>query len=119
MSVYCECCVLSVKGLCDGLIPRLEESYRLCCIIVCDLETSSMRRPWPTLGSCARKNNVYDNNVQLFYHLYLTTCTPHCSVSKIYKFNNILSLVLTNILGAYNMFPQISLGMIYVFLLFN
>jgi hypothetical protein len=29
MFVYCECCVLSGRGLCDGLITRPEESYRL------------------------------------------------------------------------------------------
>jgi hypothetical protein len=29
MSVYCECCVLSGRGLCDGPIPHPEESYRL------------------------------------------------------------------------------------------
>jgi len=28
------------RGLCDELITRPEESYRLCCVIVCDLETS-------------------------------------------------------------------------------
>jgi hypothetical protein len=26
-SVYCKCCVLSCRGLCDGTIPRPEESY--------------------------------------------------------------------------------------------
>jgi hypothetical protein len=30
MSVYWECPVLSGRGLCDELIPRPEESYRLC-----------------------------------------------------------------------------------------
>jgi hypothetical protein len=30
MSVSCECCVLSGRGLCDGPIPRREESYRVC-----------------------------------------------------------------------------------------
>jgi len=50
MSVYCECCVLSGRGLCDELITRPEESYQLWCVNVCDLETSRMRRPWPTLG---------------------------------------------------------------------
>ena len=29
MSVFCECCVLSGRGLCDELITRPEESYRL------------------------------------------------------------------------------------------
>jgi hypothetical protein len=28
--------VLSGRGLCDGPIPRPEESYRLWCVLVCD-----------------------------------------------------------------------------------
>jgi hypothetical protein len=40
MSVCCECCVSSGTGLCDELITRPEESYRLWCVVVCDLETS-------------------------------------------------------------------------------
>jgi len=39
MFVCCECCVLSGRGLCDELITRPEESYRLWCVVVCDLET--------------------------------------------------------------------------------
>ena len=38
--------MLSGKGLCDELITRPEESYRLCCVIVCDLETSRMGAPY-------------------------------------------------------------------------
>jgi hypothetical protein len=48
MSVCCECSVLSGRGLCDELISRPDESYRLWCVVVCDLETSRMRRPCPT-----------------------------------------------------------------------
>ena len=55
MSVSCECCVLSGTGLCDRLITRPEESYRLWCVAECDLETSRMRRPWPTGGCCAKR----------------------------------------------------------------
>jgi len=40
MSVCCECCVLSGRGLCDKLITRPEESYRSGCVVECDLETS-------------------------------------------------------------------------------
>ena len=50
MSVSFECFVLSCRGLCDELITRPEESYRLRCVVscvcvcvcvcVCDLETS-------------------------------------------------------------------------------
>jgi hypothetical protein len=32
MSVSCECCVLSGRGLCDGLVTRPEESYRVWCV---------------------------------------------------------------------------------------
>ena len=34
MDVYrfCECCALSGSGLCDEVIIRSEESYRMCCI---------------------------------------------------------------------------------------
>jgi hypothetical protein len=44
MFVCCECCVLSGRGFCEGLINRPEESYLLWNVIVCDLETSRVRR---------------------------------------------------------------------------
>jgi hypothetical protein len=47
--------LLSGRDLCDELITRPEEPYRLSCVVVCDLETSWMRRPWPT-GGCRAKN---------------------------------------------------------------
>jgi len=40
VDVCCDCRVLSGRGLCDELIIRPEESYRLCCVVECDLETS-------------------------------------------------------------------------------
>ena len=67
MFVCCECCVLSGRGLCDGLITRPEESYRLWRFVVCDHETSRMRRLKPATGlwkiqpkGCnAKKNNKH------------------------------------------------------------
>jgi len=47
--VCCECCVLSGRGLCDGLIIRSEESYRMW-RVVCDQETSQARRLKPARG---------------------------------------------------------------------
>ena len=38
--------MLSGRGLCDELITRPEESYRLCCVVVCDLGTSRMGAPY-------------------------------------------------------------------------
>jgi hypothetical protein len=55
MSVCCECSMLSDRRLCDELITHPEESYRLWCVVVCDLETSWMRRPWPTGGLLRQK----------------------------------------------------------------
>ena len=55
MSLCCKCCVLSGRGLCDEVITRPEESYRLWCVVVCDLEISWMRRPWHAGGCCAKR----------------------------------------------------------------
>jgi len=41
---------LSGKGLCDGLITRPEESYRLWRVVVFDQETSKTRRLKPVTG---------------------------------------------------------------------
>jgi hypothetical protein len=35
ISVFCKCFVLSGAGLCDGPIPRPEESYRVWCVVGC------------------------------------------------------------------------------------
>jgi hypothetical protein len=45
MSVSCECCVLSGRGLCVGLITSPEKSYRYG-VSECDCEASIMRRTW-------------------------------------------------------------------------
>jgi len=37
---------LSGRGLCDELITRPEESYRLCRVVACDLETSRIGAPY-------------------------------------------------------------------------
>ena len=50
MSVSCECCVLSGRVLCDGLITRREETFQLVCLNECDREFSITRRPWPSGG---------------------------------------------------------------------
>jgi len=62
-------CVLSGRGFYDELITRPEESYWLWCVVVCDLETSWLRRLWPTEG-CSVQNKQRE----------LTTCTMRCSI---------------------------------------
>jgi hypothetical protein len=57
MFVSCVCCVGS--DLCDVLITRSEEFYRVCvcvcvCVSKCDLETSK-EAPRPQYGCCVRQ----------------------------------------------------------------
>jgi hypothetical protein len=65
MFVCCECCVLSGRGLCDGLVTRPEESYRLWCVVVCDLEASRVKRSLPALGLSAIKNVIARFNISV------------------------------------------------------
>ena len=66
-----ECCVLSGRGLCDGLITRPEESYRLWCVVVCDLEKP---QEWgehsPRLGCKHHKKSPF-YSIRLFWGLWL------------------------------------------------
>ena len=39
--------MLSVRGLCNELITRPEESYLLWCVVVCDLENLMNEEPYP------------------------------------------------------------------------
>jgi len=48
------------------LMTRPEESYRLWCVVVCDLETSRMRRPWPALGRSATGKKSFVECLFLF-----------------------------------------------------
>ena len=63
MFVCYECCVLSNRGLCDGLITRPEESYRPWCVVMCDLETSSMRRSWPALHRSTKRKKYHHHHI--------------------------------------------------------
>ena len=54
--------MLSGRGLCDELITRPEESYRRCCVVVCDLETSRMGTPYIYDISRLRVNTTQHGN---------------------------------------------------------
>ena len=75
MDVCRKCCVLSDRSLCDELITCPEESYRLWYVVVCDIETSWMRRPWQALACSATARTklsvciislVWDKNVIIY-----------------------------------------------------
>jgi len=56
----CECCVLSGRGLCDELITRPEESYRLWCVVVCDLGNVKNGGVMTRVGSQRYKKKVFN-----------------------------------------------------------
>jgi len=63
---------LSGRGLCDELITRPEESYRLCCVVVCDLETSRMGAPY-----------IYDiGRLRVNMYLVINKCVTAVRVSN-------------------------------------
>ena len=68
------CCVLSGRGLCDGLIIRSEESYRLWRVVVCDHETSQARRLKPARG--LRKKNLWSHYLLTYLLIYSMEQSP-------------------------------------------
>jgi hypothetical protein len=83
MDVCLVCYVLSGRGLCDGLITRPEESYRLCCVVVHDLETSRIRRPWPT-GGCCDKYKKKISTTTIIVTIIIIIITKQSSSHAIY-----------------------------------
>jgi hypothetical protein len=87
VSVYFDCCVLSGRSLCVGLITRPEESYRLWCVVVCDLEISLMRWPWPTGGCCGKRKPCKQSRI-------ISVCSKKACRGSGAKFPFILNLAL-------------------------
>jgi len=88
--------VLSGRGLCDELITRPEESYRLCCVVVCDLESSRIGAPYIYIYiyiyiydiSNLRVNIVNRFNSKIVSKLvtiYLQTTLQSCCMSPIVR----------------------------------
>jgi hypothetical protein len=75
-SVCCESCMLSGRGLCDELINRPGESYWLRCVVVCDLETSWIRRPWPALGRSTIKKTGEKMDYNSAYYVFFSIICP-------------------------------------------
>jgi len=66
---------LSGRGLCDELITRPEESYRLWCVIVYDLENLKNEKAMTRVGSQRHgKKIIFTLNlnfmVYIFFHRY-------------------------------------------------
>jgi len=72
-----ECGVLSGRGLCDELITRPEESYRLCRVVVCDLETSRIGAPYIydiiSLMVKTQQGTLFKNTKRMRWTVHLIT----------------------------------------------
>jgi hypothetical protein len=77
-------CVLSGRGLCVGLIPRPEESYRLWCVSQCDREAPIWGGPgrlWAVapLGRKNRRFKLLIYTSKLHYTPLVTITIYYCS----------------------------------------
>jgi len=53
--------VLLGRGLCDGLITRPQESYRLWCVVVCDLENLKNEEAMIRVGSMRHSTETWSS----------------------------------------------------------
>jgi len=61
--------VLSIRGLCDELITRPEESYRLWRVVVCDLEKNLKNEEAMTRVGSQRHKKTYMCYVTFLYYV--------------------------------------------------
>jgi hypothetical protein len=75
-------CALSGRGICDELITRPEESYRLWCVLVCDLGTSRMRRLKLIKGrKCQIEEECIDSTLSWKTHTQIKCSLSHSEIS--------------------------------------
>jgi hypothetical protein len=69
--------VLSGRGLCDGPIPRPEESYRLWCVSECD-HVKIKKPSTPTVNKWVEEGRTTKRNeTKMSYLLYKTNFSGH------------------------------------------
>jgi len=96
----CECCVLSGRSLCDQLITRPEESYRLWYVVVMDLENQKWEDSGPHWVAAPQEKLINGesnwttiitrfSNVTQFVTCVFSNCLfLHVNVLQNYKFCN-------------------------------
>jgi hypothetical protein len=76
--------LLSGSGLCEELITRPKESYRLCCVAVCDLETSGIGAPCIYIYDISHLRVNLPSSLTLFMSLAVISYT-YLSIHLSYK----------------------------------
>jgi len=84
--------VLSGRGLCDELITRPEESYRRCCVVVYDLESSRIGAPYiydiSNLRVKHAAHSLFFSSKCLLFHnaTFFGSCVIHILHTGVLKF---------------------------------
>jgi len=83
---------LSGRGLCDELITHPEESYRMWCVVVCDLETSRIGAPYiyDISNLRVKEGRILED---LSYYQLLTYTHTHTHTYRRYMNNNKIILI--------------------------
>ena len=85
------------RGLCDELITRPEKSHRLWCVVVCDIESSWMRTPWPTEGCCPKYKKWCWRTLRRYFNLgsrvYLYTSSQFYAKNSVMFQDKLISLL--------------------------
>ena len=91
MFVCCECCVLLGIGLCDELITRPEESYRLWCVVVCDLEPQEWggHDPRWVAAPQQKKKHFKQHNSREVFGAFRANCTLRNCWTPSIKFGDV------------------------------
>jgi hypothetical protein len=95
--------MLSDRGLCDELITRPEESYRLWCVILCDLENLKNEEAMTRVGLQIHQKNCFPKNIDVFAHRHNET-NCQSSVVLLSDKHNCTDLVYLVFIRYYNMF---------------
>jgi hypothetical protein len=79
MSVSCECCVLSGRGLCDELVPRPEESYRVWCVSSVIVKHRNTRLPRPPRDCRVIGKNCLIISLHFLFSAHYKEVIPHAA----------------------------------------
>jgi len=83
VNVCFECCGLSGRGLCDELITRPEKSYRMWCVVACDLENlkngETMARVGPQRHRKKKLRFFKMGSMYMFFVVTGRICLNHCA----------------------------------------
>ena len=89
MFVCSECCVLSGRGLCDELITRPEVSYRLWCVVVCDLEKKLVKEEAKAHWGLSRQEREKYIYIYIYIYIYNVDYSSRLHTARITDTQNI------------------------------